>query len=180
MTFEQTLRILDTIGVWFAGMGTFAAAGLALWLARRSEKVKLKVSVGFRLLISHGNSDDCLVFDVTNIGERPVTISNVGWSVGRLWNRKFAIQLIPPSSNDRCPKKIEYGESAFFVINYADSPDWAAEFVEKIIVSESAETLRARIHTSVGYTKVVKPERNLLVKLQDAQANLRKSGENRK
>ena len=173
MTFEQSLSIINTIGIWFAGIGTFAAAGVALWLASRSKRVKLRIFVGIRLLLGHGNSEECLVFSITNIGERPVIINNIGWRVGKSRNRKDAIQTLSHSSQDRIPKKIEYGENATFMINFTENPNWAADFVEKVILSEPVKSIRAIVFTSVGHIEEIKPEQNLLTKLQEVQADLK-------
>lgn len=177
MSFDQTLRILDTLGIWVSGIGTFAAAGIALWLALRREKVKLEARVGLRLSMGGGVSEECLVFYVTNLGDRSVTVNNIGWCIGKKRNRKYSIQLLTHSSPDQIPKKIEYGENAMFMVNFSESPDWTTNFVNKFILDESVETLRGQIFTSVGYTKVIKPDKELLVQLQAAQVNLHKSVE---
>ena len=175
MQSEQTMRILDTLGIWFAGLGTFTASGIALWLALRSEKVKLNVYVGLRLLFRNHISEECLIFHVTNLGERPVTVNSIGWRLGKRKNREFAIQPVTHSSQDKYPKKIEHGEQALFMVDFIESQDWIKDFVERFILNKPIETLRAEIHTSVGYTKVIKPEKRLLMKLREAQVNLSKS-----
>ena len=167
------MRILELLGTWVAGIGTFAAVGVALWLARRSEKIKLEARVGHRLLIGNGVREECLDFDVTNLGERPVTINSIGWRIGKKKNRQHSIQTLTRSTRDNYPKKIEYGENALFMVEFKDSPDWFTDFVERIIADYPLETLREQIHTSVGYTKVIKPERIFLKKLEEAQRELR-------
>lgn len=172
MSFDQTMRIIEIAGTWFAGVGTFAAAAIAIWLARRSEQVKLQAYVGLRILFGTGVREDCLVFCVTNIGERPVTVNSIGWSIGKGKNRMASIQTLSNSSPDQYPKKIDHGESAMFMVKFAESPGWITEFVERFVSDRPLKTLRAQIHTSVRYTEVLKPEENLIMQLQEAQDNL--------
>ena len=68
MTFEQKMQVLSTLGTWISGIGALAAAIIALWLARRVEKVKLRCYVNFQFLIGNGVSQDCVNFHVTNLG----------------------------------------------------------------------------------------------------------------
>ncbi len=164
MSFDQYIQVWNTVGTWFAGIGTCIAVAIALWLARRAEKVRLKCYVGHGLLIGGGDAKEVLRFHITNIGERPVTIDSVGWRIGRGKNRLHAMQL--RSSPDELPKKIEYGETVSFRIDFSD---WIEEFCKKILQDKPVKTLRAQIHTSIGYTENVKPERNLLDKLREVQ-----------
>ena len=168
LSFDQTMQILDVLGTWVAGLGAFAAAVIALWLARRAEKVKLESSVGLRRIVGDGVSQECLVFSVTNIGGRPVNVSSLGWCIGRWKNKRGCIMHPNHLSPNQFPKKIEYGETASFMVDFAKSPDWMQDFSRDFIKQDSIDSLRAQIHTSVGYTKYVKPEKELLKRLKDA------------
>ena len=166
MSFDQKIQILGVLGTWVAGLGAIFAAAVALWLARRVEKVKLKSYVDLSTIVGVGISQECLNFSVTNLGERPVTIVSVGWRIGSGKSRKFAIQLLTEFSPDQCPKKIEYGERASFMVNLSEPLNWMEELAREFISDKPIKTLRAQIHTSVGHTEDVKPARNLLEKLQ--------------
>ena len=166
MSFDQKIQILNMLGTWVAGLGAIVAASVALWLARRVEKVKLKSYVGLRVIVGGYVSQECLNFSVTNLGERSVTVISIGWRVGGRKNRKFAIQPLTGLSPDQCPKKIEYGEMASFMVNFSESPDWMKEFVKEFVSDRPLKTLRAQIHTSVGHTENVKPEKEFLEELQ--------------
>ena len=168
LSFDQTMQILDVLGAWVAGLGAFAAAVVALWIALRAEKVKLESSVGLRLIVGDGVSQECLEFSVTNIGERPVNVSSLGWCIGRWKNKRGCIINPNCLSPNQFPNKIEYGEMASFMVNFSESPDWMQDFSRDFISKDSIDSLRARIHTSVGYTKYVKPEKELLKRLKDA------------
>lgn len=167
MSFDQTMQILNTLGTWVAGIGTFAAAAIALWLARRVEKIKLDAHVGLRLITGGGITQEYLNISVTNHGERSVTIVSTGWRIGRGKNKRFAIQLLSQSSPHQYPKKIEYGETASFMVNFSESPGWMKDFSKRIILDQSIKTLRAQIHTSISYTMDVVPEKGFLNQLID-------------
>ena len=164
------MMLLNALGSWVAGAGSLAAVGIALWLARRVEKVKLDAWVGHRLLVGDGTGTKAehLAIKVTNVGERPVTIGSLGWSIGRRKSRRVCIQTVPPSSPANYPKRIEYGDEAMYLIH--DFPAWASNFKSvflKEFNDEGLKTLRLQIHTSVGHTENVVPERNLLDRLKD-------------
>ncbi len=75
MTFEQKVQLR---------LATLLAVMTSLHLARRGEKVRLKIAVGIRRIIRGDKSprEDHVCFDVTNVGERPVIINNTaGWVV---------------------------------------------------------------------------------------------------
>lgn len=171
MSFDQKIQILNMLGTWVAGLGAIFAAVVALWLARRVEKVKLKSYVGLQMIVGGGIPQECLNFSVTNIGERPVTIVSIGWRIGSGKSRKSAIQTLTGSSPSQCPKKIEYGEMASFMVNFSESPDWMKEFVERFISDKPIKTLRAQIHTSIGHTEDVKPEKEFLAELQELRVS---------
>lgn len=177
MSTDQDLQIWNTFGTWISGIGTLAACGIALWLARRTEKVQLKVYAGFRLLIYSDQQQECLNIEVTNLGERPVTISSIGWRIGRGKAKRHAIQPIPNSSPDHYPKKLEHGETANFIVKFVQPPDflesseWIKRFIQNFIKTNSAKTLKTlklQIHTSVGHTENIKPEKDFLERIATA------------
>ena len=164
---DWTMQILILLGTWLAGVGTLVAAGVALWLARRAEKVKLKVHVGLRQLIFGDGRpiEEHLAIHVANVGERPVTIVSVGWCVGKGRNRRTGLDL---SASNECPKKLEYGETKTFTMPFAD---WIREFSTDFVqipTRKHIKTLRAQIHTSVSYTENVIPEEIFLKKIEEA------------
>ena len=84
MTFEQKVQLWMVVGTWVAGLATLGAVMTSLYFARSAEKVRLRIFVGIRVAFSGDGSPgkDYVCFDVTNVGERPVIITTVGWVVG--------------------------------------------------------------------------------------------------
>ena len=170
MTYDQKIQLWALVGTWFSGLATIFVAFVALHLARSLEKIRLKVNVGLRSLVSADRpATECLYIGVINLGERPVTIDSVGWHIGKRKNRRFAIQTLSPLSTHQYPKKIEHGEKAQFFIYFTESPNWMKDFVTQFVhdVSDkSIKTLRSQIHTSVGHSIDIVPEQSLLEKLK--------------
>lgn len=159
---DQAIRIADVVGTWLAAIGTVGAVVVALWLARRGHRVLLNAHVGIRLIIGGGVSQECLAFRVTNLGDRPVTIVQIGWRAGARKKRVHAIQVVSESQSDQLPKRIDHGETALFLTLFSEHPTWISEFSEKVIANQPLGTLRALIHTSVGHIEIVRPEDGLL------------------
>ena len=177
MSFEEVMQVLHVLGAWIAGIGSLAAAIVALWLAHRSEKVKLNsfVDVGF-MPGGYSPTKELLWISTTNTGDRPVTISSIGWRIGSGKSAKFAMQLRFHRDSDQCPKKIDHGETANFITSLSD---WLKYFADNFVEDASdkeIKTLRVQIHTSVGQTKDVIPKKSLLAQLNKVRAELRPNG----
>ena len=149
-----------------AAVGTILATVVALWLARSSQRVKLKATVGVRETITAQGQGTIVVFNVTNVGERPVTISMIGW---RIRKRRYLIPLTGPPG-DQVPKTIAHGENAMFIVLVKGSAMWIPEFIDQVAKNDLSESsiraLRGQFHTSVGYSKNVVPEDGLLDELR--------------
>lgn len=155
MTFDQKIQIWNTVGTWLAGMATFAAVVVSLYLSRKRDRVNLKVHAGLRLhIVGDGSpAKRIIVISVTNRGERPVIVNTVGWRIGRGKNARFCIQTVGRGSPDDYPKELAHGKSATFSI---DNPEaWASDILEKFLQPATAKhmrTLKAQVNTSVGET----------------------------
>lgn len=168
-----------------AAIGTVGVAGVALYLARRSERVRLEVWAGTRVIVGGAlvggaptTPINCLAISVTNLGARPVTIQSTGWRIGRGKSRRQAIYL-PSNSSHQFGKMIEHGENAQFMTNFVESPDWMRDFAEKMVQDGSTKrlkTLRAFVVTSVGHIEIVKPEQPFLDEIKQILDGERAAG----
>lgn len=172
VTLDQKIQLWNAIGTWVAGIATFAAVITSLYLARQSSRVKMKAVVGLRLVIGRGAPrEEVLQFSVTNQGDRPVTISNVGWVIGKGKNQRHALQLFGSAYSASIPKTLAHGERADFLISFTERPDWLDEFSKKFVMTNDPKVLRtltAEIRTSVDQTVKVKPEALLLQRIAEA------------
>ena len=147
MTLDQKLQLWNAIGTWVAGVATFGAVLVALHLARRSESVRLRSFAGLREVILGDGSpfQEHLCINVTNIGDRPVTVN---------------IELA-------------HGKSASFMVSFVATPNWCKEFAQgfvKDVSDKNLRILRALINTSVGRSVSVTPEQGLLDRLKKSHA----------
>lgn len=169
MNLDQQIQVWNAVGTWLAGIATFAAVVVSLRLASRAEHVRLKAHAGIRLLFFGDGSpaEELVEIHVTNLGERPVTVVSVGWSIGKGKRKRYCMQSLSGSYTAQYPKDLAHGQSASFQVSFVETPHWASDFVKKFVApsGESLSTLIALIHTSVGQTVEIKAEQNLIEKL---------------
>ena len=164
------------VGTWFAAIATIAAVAVALWLSRRSEEVRLKAYAGLRDIIRGDGTpaETHLIISVTNLSERPVTITSVGWAVGKRKRQRFAVQTMSGRFTHQYPVELAHGKTADFTVSFVATPDWPKDFASGFIKDLSdrhLKTLIALIQTSVGQMVKVRPEPELLQALKNAGAS---------
>src|ERR1039457_2189957 len=120
MTLDQTIQIWVAVGTWVSSIATIAAVITALYIATRVEKVRLKVQVGLmEIIIGDGSPfQEHLGINVTNLGERPVTVNSVGWAIGKGKKRRFAMQPLNSPHSAQYPIELAYGKSASFLLSF--------------------------------------------------------------
>ncbi len=173
MTFDQQIQMWNAIGTWFAGIATFMAVVLSLYLAKRSDRVRVQATAGIRLTFAGDGSpaEEHVGITVVNLGDRPVMINSIGWRVGKGKGARYAMQPVYGPLSHQCPKQLSHGEQASFLVSFKVMPGWPKDFSTGFIqdVSEkNLKSLRAIVSTSVGQTIEVRPEKNLLEKLRVA------------
>lgn len=162
---ETTITFWSMVGTWVAGLGTISAVVTSLWLARKQEKIDLKVMAGHRQIVTVGSKyvpDYCMI-KVTNCGVRPAKITNISWEYGPLTKKNHLIQLFGFPDSDDIPKVLNEGEEACFLIpfsNLMSEGTWISTFPKKISQS-GINSLKVCIYTSVGQVFKVKIEKGL-------------------
>ena len=182
MTFDQKVQLWMVVGTWVAGVATLLAVMTSLYLARRGERVRLNISVGIRQLMRGDGSppEDHVCFHITNVGDRPVVITVVGWVVGR-WkrNQKHCIQPLSGPWTRQYPAELPHGQDVRFMVSLSETPHWASDFCKGFIDDPSGralKTLKAQIFTSVGQIFEVKPEGGLIDRLRLVAKETAQSG----
>lgn len=173
MSLDQQINLWNAIGTWIAGIGTLSAVIVSLWLARRSDRVDVRAWVGLGTTFGGDGSPpiDVLLFSITNRATRPLTVENIGWTVGYWPRRKYCIQTVSDPLSARCPVELQHGRSARFIVSFKATPNWSSEFAAKFLPNRSWPTLlslRAQFHTSVGATVTVRPRQDVLQLLRKA------------
>src|SRR4051794_17228391 len=126
MTLDQKIQIWNTVGTWLAGIATFAAVIVSLHLARRSERLKLKVLAGIRLVVGGDGTppEEHLNISVTHLGDRAVVVNTVGWAFGKRKERSYCIQTVSGFWTAQYPIELAFGKQASFMVSFAHTPTW--------------------------------------------------------
>ena len=130
------LQFWQTVGIWLAGLATTAAVLVSLWLARRQQP-RLRVSAGYRMIVTQGVPDDrqpVVAITVRNVGERAVSVAGIAWRKSP-WSRHHGYQDIPPQvTGHQLPFRLPDGESITLYIGL-DDPEitWADDMVRHFL-----------------------------------------------
>jgi hypothetical protein len=168
MSLADKIALWNTIGTWVAGLATTGAVIFSLYLLRRSERVRLSVRAGLRILLGDGYPQrEVMMIEVTNLGDRTVTVNSVGWSYGVKKERRFCLQMLS-SDSLQYPVRLEHGQTGFFQYSITDHPHALKQFVTGFLRGDmkNLSTLRAQVHTSVNQTVDAKPEEELLKRIR--------------
>jgi hypothetical protein len=166
--------MINAFASWFAAAGSVAAAGVALYLANRASKPTAQVSVGHRILVGPGSVEpfpEFAVFRIVNTGDRPITITQLGWKVG-LFRKRFAVQMFDQAISSKMPIELTHGQEAVWYLSLAlrEEP-WIEFFAKGILVPNyrtALWTLRAQFFSSVGHVFEGRVEEGLLKRLRGA------------
>lgn len=181
VTIDQWIQIANAAGAWVAGIGTLAAVIVSLRLARRASNVRIEAKAHLIFIMNPGSSgqdDECIGFEVVNLGDRAVIIESVGWTIGkRSWpfgKRKTTttvMQRVDPKLGAELPKRLEHGERAEFT--YSLREDWAASFVRTMLPASASSLhhLRGQVTTAAGDVIEIKPGHDIGKRLQEALDN---------
>lgn len=139
-------------------LGTLAAVIVALYLARREGKDRIRARVGERAILGHPKQPNdplpVINAEVTNISLHAVTITSLGWTI-RVFRKQHFVQV--PDWTDpltfKLPTKLEYGERAHYNLpreEFFKNADLICKHISTAIPSLSARFIFLYILTS-GY-----------------------------
>jgi hypothetical protein len=172
VSLADKIALWGAIGTWVAGLATTGAVIFSLYLLRRSERVRLSVRAGLRILLGDGYPQrEVMMIEVTNLGDRTVTVNSVGWSCGPKKDQRFCLQMLS-SDSLQYPARLEHGQTGFFQYSITDHPDALKRFVTGFLRGNMKDlsTLLAQVHTSVNQTVDVKPEEGMLERIRSVAA----------
>ena len=173
LPYGLAISLLGAVGTWVAGLGAFGAAGIALWLARRTEKVRMKCIVDLYGMY-YGDArprECCVLFEVTNLGMLPIIVDAIEWCIGTGRDKKCSKHIFFKADSFALPKRLEYGESADFRDSWKEEETkiWMRNLAEMVGITRSnIKTLRARIHTTIGHVEAVKLSKDFMEVLAEA------------
>jgi hypothetical protein len=158
---EHALAIIDTVTNAVAAVGTVGAVVVALFLARRDSRVRIRVINGIYNLASVGqtigSAPRVIRVSATNIGFRAARVEGVFWQLGRWrWRRRF-VTLVPSAfpGSTPTPAKLEYGDEALFLFPLASFPKDAQQLMHDLQAARfrrlAVGRLRVGVYTSAGH-----------------------------
>jgi hypothetical protein len=169
---------INSFADWLAAFGTIAAVIVALYLARRDSRIRLKVVVGLRLILQHGVDErpEFFAIEVTNLGRRPANIvSLVGRDAVRFRVKRFGfgkqMVMMPPANawSSRLPTTIADGERANYLLPWPEFERINGEQMRGFFAGRlgwvRARLFRVGVSTSAGGVCDVRIERQLADRL---------------
>ena len=148
---------------WVSGIGSLSAASIALYLARRSERIRLRGYCGFRDIIGTGQPRrEVLCISTTNIGTRATVVNNIGMRVGRFKKRQAVITMMSTPISAGIPQQLTDGQSVSWHIPLDEQRGWVKDLAASFVKSKAdIRSLRFTVYTNHGYVLVLTPEEPL-------------------
>lgn len=156
------------IGSWVSGIATFLAVVASLYIANRKPKPHIGCEVGERTIFGTNALGEIIQMNgiaikIVNKSIVPIKIVSIGWKTGG--TEDFYQRFGEPNSDD-VPKRIEYGEQAFFWLKNEEDKkirDFARDLSK---VHGSVKKLRCFIGLSTGKNFLIKPEKYFLDRVE--------------
>ena len=149
---------------WVSGIGSLAAAGVALYVANSAQRVKLKGYCGHRLIIGLAQpQEEVFSVQVTNVSQRPTVVTNIGFTFGLWrWKRHGILTFVQDDIGHGIPKPLSDGETGNWNARLGSDNCWITNLVAQFSITRfSVLTWRIHVHTSNGGTTTLRPEKNI-------------------
>ncbi|EGQ9468953.1 hypothetical protein C4H03_RS23210 [Vibrio parahaemolyticus] len=173
----NTWECVNSFSYWLSAIGTLLVSGIALWLSVRDRFIRMsnRFSIG-ALLNGAGLDMNVYVLEFTNIGVRPVTVTNYKWRIPFNGSRKSSLITFPQLDDrvapycSKLPIELTDGKSGniFHTEDFFTNRDDPKAFLypeNKLIAFLRIHLFRVYICTSVGDDISVKIDRSLRRKL---------------
>lgn len=119
----QILDLLRLLPDWLSAIGTIAAVIVALFLARRDQRIRLAGSANVYVLFERGDlkNPHYVALTITNVGTRTFMLTGISWRTGVIKKHHFFI--LPPANDlsSRLPLKLADGDQAALYLPLEDS-----------------------------------------------------------
>lgn len=159
-----------SIADWVSGLGSLSAGVIALYLARASERIRLKGNIGLRAMVGLGQPQvDLISISVTNVGTRATVISNIGFTVGRFKGKRHGIIMaMRDVYSVGIPFALADGQQAHWGFPMGEDRKWLRELCGNFIKTDrDIQTLRFHVYTNHGERLTLRPERPMLGALRE-------------
>jgi hypothetical protein len=111
---RETWAFINSFAPWFSALGTGASAVVALYLARRGSRTKLRVHCGIYHAVTQGQPSggdrEYLQIQATNLGFRETTVQGLMWRTGALRKAEVCAGTARHAVSTRLPAKLAYSD----------------------------------------------------------------------
>lgn len=169
----ETWECINSFANWISAIGTVAISGIALWLSVRDRFVRMSNRFSWGVIANPlGGNMNVFILSFTNIGSRPVTVTNYKWRIP--FSGKHTAYIVTMPQLDRrvapyctkMPAELSDGNSGnvfhtddFFV--NMDNPDNFLYPKEKWLAFVRIHFFKVFISTSLGKEIPVSIDRNV-------------------
>ncbi|EIA1794438.1 hypothetical protein [Vibrio harveyi] len=173
----NTWECFNSFASWLSAIGTLLVSGIALWLSVRDRFIRMSNRFSLGVLANGGELNmKVFVLEFTNIGVRPVTVTNYKWRIPLNGSRKSSVITFPqqdPRVAAYCSKfPMELTDGKGGNLFHTDDFFLNRDEPEKFLYPKSKFKAFVRIYffkificTSVGEDISVKVDRNLRKRL---------------
>ena len=155
----------QTAAQWFTAIGTNLAVIIAIWLAYRDRKIKLKISTEYCWTSEPGNEGTYLIIKIANIGYREVEITKIG--LKQYFSENIIFDPDDPGYQDivnkpigKLPKRLNNSNIEKYSISVYDIPHQ--------LLSSKLQFTQIQVFTSIGKTiktRINRKTRKELIKI---------------
>lgn len=173
---KQSLELWTLAANWFSAIGTLAAVVVALWLASRGGRSKMRVQAELVSIVAKGEpyteADRYFSLSAVNTGSGDVVVTSLGWTLG-YWSKTHFAQLpLIDAISSRLPKKLSPGESAHFYFPLslfrANKAPIAQSWQSGIFSLLVERRIRVGVFLSNGRQHEVEPGKLVLAELRES------------
>jgi hypothetical protein len=166
---KEIWQFINSFAPWLSAIGTIAAVITALYIARRADRITLKIALGIRKTaggdIGLKRGKEIVFLSITNRSRRDATITTLYW-LPVPWSKKGIIWLAPQNSySSAFPITLLDGETAKYLLSIEEFRknfrDFSRELFSGIRGAIRLRLLRMNIYTSAGDVSKQRPEKPL-------------------
>ena len=166
---RETWRFINSFAPWLSAIGTLLAVITSLYLARRGNRISLKLILGIRKVAALGGGTDhgqeLIWLNIVNLGRRAATITSLHWRP-LPWKRWGLIWLAPSNIySSRFPVTLNDGQEANYALEIERFRENFRDFARKQYSGHfgglKLHFLRVCVSTSTGAVYKKKPEKPL-------------------
>jgi hypothetical protein len=132
---NEQITLVQLITILIAAYAAFVSTMVFVWNVynRRNDRGKIRVNASFGYLVGGGvTSNIHLIFEFTNVGQKPVQLSNLGGTMYKKYVKDGRWAFVIPCRN--IPIKLEPGDRHF---EYFDTLQSVNDTVKDIIAYDS-------------------------------------------